>query len=381
MQQQPLTGAPDLRAELERTQSYLAQDPDNLSLLARAIDQAITAGDAVAARAYADHALRLRPGDPFFAFRAARVLVAERDYDAAIPALEALLAAHPSVHIASVLAQCHIAQGRHVAAADLLAPFGADPEMTQEAAVQLVRSLHHAGRLDEARTFIERETARFGDNPYFNSAASLIYFDLSDAPTARRLADKASAQGAEPIEALVVQASLALVDDRARAKVLFDKVLAVSPNEGRSWVGLGMASMMNRDFRAAQAQLERARQAMPAHIGTMHTLAWCRLFQDDIDGAAREFEAALAQDRTFGESHGGIATIHAVRGEREEAEREIEVALRLDPASLSARYAQMVLSGVTRDPERFREMTMRLLAQRPMSGGGTVADAVRRNAL
>jgi tetratricopeptide (TPR) repeat protein len=377
---QPTNTTADLRAQLERTQVYLAQDPDNLSLLARGIDLALALGDAAEAQRHADHALALKPGDPYFRFRAARASAASRDWEQAVPALQALLDEHADANIASALAQCLIAQGRHEEAAGVLVPFGDDAELSAEAAVQLVRSLHHAGRLDEAKAIAARHAGRLSAAPAFCAAASLLYLDLGELDAAARLAAEARAGGAAPIEALVVQGSLALTEDTARAAALFDQVLAVSPEEGRSWAGLGMASMMKRDFDTAQTQLERARKAMPHHVGTMHLLAWSRLLKGDLDGAQRDFAAALDEDRNFGESHGGMAVAHAMRGERAQAEREIELALRLDPESLSARYAQMVLSGVADDPERFSRLAVKLLARRPMPGGGTMAHVVGRHA-
>lgn len=52
---------------------------------------------------------------------------------------------------------------------------------------------------------------------------------------------------------------------------------------------------------------------------------------------------ALGLDRNFGEWHGAIAAIHAIRGDRAAAERHIEIAERLDRLGLSSHYARAVL--------------------------------------
>jgi Tfp pilus assembly protein PilF len=72
-------------------------------------------------------------------------------------------------------------------------------------------------------------------------------------------------------------------------------------------------------------------------------MAWCQLLQGNLDGAQVSFDRAFALDRTFGETHGGRALIHALRGEKEAAQEAIKRALRLDPKGRSARYAQSVL--------------------------------------
>jgi hypothetical protein len=48
-------------------------------------------------------------------------------------------------------------------------------------------------------------------------------------------------------------------------------------------------------------------------------------------------------DRNFGESHGGLAVVQVIQNELDEAERSIKRALRLNPMSFSALYAQSLL--------------------------------------
>jgi len=101
--------------------------------------------------------------------------------------------------------------------------------------------------------------------------------------------------------------------------------------------------MLRGDIPDAHALLERASVEMPEHIGTWHALAWCQLMQGDLSGAKRSFDRAFAIDRTFGETHGGLALVFALRGERVQAEESIKRATRLDPKGRSALYARTVL--------------------------------------
>ena len=96
-------------------------------------------------------------------------------------------------------------------------------------------------------------------------------------------------------------------------------------------------------------------------------LAWALLLQDKLDEARQAFEAALALDRNFGESHGGLAVALAMQGLQAEAEQSIERALRLDREGMSAQYARAVLRGEARDPRAIRQLATRLL------GGMTTA--------
>jgi Flp pilus assembly protein TadD len=191
------------------------------------------------------------------------------------------------------------------------------------------------------------------------------------------LSSAALASGARPLEALVVAGSLALGrDDAATAAALLKEALAISPDDGRSWAGLGMASLLNGDTAQAKEQLERAAANLPTHIGTLHALGWCQIVRGELGGAQQTFRNALALDRNFGESHGGLAVAHALQGNRSEAEEGVQRALRLDPEGLSARYAEMVLSGVANDPARFRKLAIRLVSNRSSSASSALTSAL-----
>jgi Flp pilus assembly protein TadD len=121
---------------------------------------------------------------------------------------------------------------------------------------------------------------------------------------------------------------------------------------------------LNGDMASAKVHLERAVTNLPAHIGTLHALGWCQLMRRELAQAEQTFRKALALDRNFGESHGGLAVASALQGKKSEAEEGVQRALRLDPESLSARYAEMVLSGIVNDPEKFRKLALRLVSRR-----------------
>lgn len=71
----------------------------------------------------------------------------------------------------------------------------------------------------------------------------------------------------------------------------------------------------------------------------------------------------------------------ALLGRNSDAEASIERALRLDPEGLSAKYAQMVLSGVTNDPDKFRKLALRIISSRPSLMGATLAQAFAKRKL
>src|SRR5207342_527942 len=94
---------------------------------------------------------------------------------------------------------------------------------------------------------------------------------------------------------------------------------------------------------AARDQLLHAVVTMPDHIGTWHALAWAQLLLGDIDAAAGSYQQAYDLDRNFADSHGGLALIHALRGETDAAEQAVKRALRLSPQCATALYAKSLL--------------------------------------
>jgi tetratricopeptide (TPR) repeat protein len=367
--------------QLARTEGYLKADPENPHLLAATVDLALAAGALERAVEHSKAALLLFPDDAIFQYRWGQVLVAQRKWDEAAPLFATLLAAHHDLNLAYSLANCLFQLGRHQDAADALAGFSEQPDFPAEAATLLMRALHHAGGFDKAEALLAQHGERLAGAAPFQAAASLLLFDAGNVEQAAACSDAALAGAERPVEALVVNGSLALGRmDSGTAIERFNEVLARHPKEGRSWSGLGMTSLLRRDLAGAAVQLENAIKYMPGHIGTWHALGWCKLLGGDTAGAAGIFDSALALDRNFGESHGAVAVAAALSGRRAEAEAAIERALRLDSAGLSARYAQMVLSGQTSDPEKFQAIALRLLGGYATPFGESLAAVVARHA-
>jgi len=370
----------EITQRLNQIEGYLRSDPGNKDLLTMGIDLSLAIGDSARAARHADAACERYPNDPFFINRRGNVLLTQSNWSAAEPLFAKLLVEHPNVYLACTLADCQVRLGRHQDALATMTPYLAEPELPPRAATMVVRTLHHLGDFDGAQAMIAAHRDRFSGEPTFLAAASLLCLDAGDVAEAAALSDAALAAGAKPLEALVVTGTLALGEsDTDTAIARFNEALSINPNEGRSWSGLGLSNLLKRDLAAAAAQLEQAVKFMPKHIGSWHALGWCRLFSQDLDQAAAAFQTALDLDRNFGESHGGVAVVAALRGQRAVAEAAIERAVRLDPQGLTARYAQMVLNGDAADPERFKAIAYRLMAGRTTPGGESLTSVVKRH--
>lgn len=371
----------DPHAQLASTEAYLATDPDNAHLLARAIDLSLDVGEPERALRHAEAATGAHPDDPFLAYRRGLALMGLARWNEARAILAPLAATATDLNLAHSAATCAMMVGEHAAVLAMLAPFRDEPMLPGAVVALLVRASHHSGDLDSALALIAAHRTRLADDGDFAAAAALACLDAGQFDDAAGFSAAARALGHAPIEALVVDATLALANaDTAAAVAGFEAVLARRPEEARSWSGLGMASLLKRDLGAAGPQLEHAVKLMPTHIGSWHILGWCRIFEGDLGAAEQAFQTAMVLDRNFAESHGGLAVVAALCGNRDAAEAAAKRALALDRTSLAARYAQMVLAGDTADPVRFQAIALRILRGHRTPTGESLADTVLRHA-
>lgn len=377
--QAPQPNQQELAEQRDRTEGYLRVDPKNKMLLTRAIELNLALSNADVALGHAKAAVALFPDDPMVVCLQAHVLTAQRKFADAGAIYARLLKSIKDADLAFSLANCQVWQGQHQAALDTMAPYQALPDLSAGAVTLIVRALHHVGKFDHAKELIEQHRERLAAEPAFLAASALVYLDTGDVEQAAVFSNAAMALGETPIEAIVVNATLSLAQGESDAAIeQFQQALAINPNEGRSWAGMGEANLLARDLDAAKSQLERATKLMPKHIGSWASLGWCHVFSKNLPAADKAFKKALEIDRNFAETHGSIATVDAMKGEREAAEQGIERALRLDPQCMSARMAQMVLGGQAADPERFYALAMRVVGGRKNAFGTEIKDMVDR---
>ena len=234
-----------------------------------------------------------------------------------------------------------------------------------------LRALHRAGELERGLQWAAAAEQRGMLHPLAAGVASLLAVDGDDLPAARRWAGTAlEATGGASMEALLARSTLALSDqDAGMARDAADAALQINGSDGRAWSARAFANMLAGDLLRAGEDFDRAVDHMPGHIGTWLGRGWALLLRGEVEAARASFEAALAIDRNFGESHGALAVVAATTGDREQAEQHLQRALRLDAAALSAHYAQAILAGRARDPELLQRLLQRALRASQAVGG------------
>jgi len=354
---------------LERLRGYLERDPDNEALRAEVFDAALAEGERAAARELLDRALGRDPANAAWRHRRAMLHLASGEPAQAQVELERLLeGGNDAPAIRHNLGYALFAQGHWQAASEAVAPLLALPGEGSAASLTLwLRCQHRLDRLDEGLEAFRRIQAQVPVAADAWGVASLMAIDAGSMDEARAWSDRALRSRPDQMEALAARGSLGLgAQDPAEAVQAFQQALRVNPGDGRSWSGLAFARMLALDLPGALDAFRRAVEAMPDHVGTWIGYGWCLILTRDARAAREVLERGLQVDRNVGEVHGALAVALARLGEAAQARAEIDVALRLDRTSLSARYAEAVLSGEADDPQAFLRLARRVLAHHPV---------------
>jgi tetratricopeptide (TPR) repeat protein len=329
-------------------------DPGNPHLFRDCVDLAaqLRAFDVMARTA--DARLRADPADAHARVARAQALMGSGEYARAAEVLQLLAREHADdAVIHQDLGLCYYCLGQFERARPSLQTAYRGGQRSSGLLRLLVSTLHHLGYLEEAVGIADQNAAAAEGDAALAGTYALLYVDDSQPVEAARWARLALSLDAQCVDALTVQATLAMTRAaREEARELFERALAVAPHTGRALIGLGSIALLQQDLPRAVELLGRGVELMRGHVGSWHMLAWAQLFAGDVAAAGQSFETALGLNRNFAETHGGLAVVAALRGESVIARRELETALRLDPASLAAQLARSVLVAQQGNPRQ-----------------------------
>jgi tetratricopeptide (TPR) repeat protein len=348
----------DARSELGALRKLLHEDARNPVILRQCARLALDLREYDAVLQFATSALAAVPGDAEASFHQASALIGLKRYAEAIRTLSDLRSRNAGQPATDMnLALCHYALGAYAAARPLLDDLSASGSQSTDVIRLSVSTLHHLGDLTAAVATAESRSEAGLRDATVAGVYALVYLDAGNATAAGRYAQRALAGIPDSIDGLTVEATLRLAKlETAAAEKQFRRVLELAADNGRAWVGLGTIALLAEDLPRATECLERGVAAMPAHVGSWQVLGWTHLLSGNLDAAERIFQRSLEMDRNFGEAHGAIASIYALRGRLLEAREEIAIAERLDREGLAARFASAVLLGRAGDPQAARAL-------------------------
>lgn len=335
---------PSSNPVLDRLLKYLELDERNRPLRQDALQEACRAGAWLIARKLVEDGLLLHPDEAGLLELCGVSCLRARRYDDAEHMIALIFergAGDSNLRYSLALAMSM--QGRH---GDALEQLSGDAVIhdVEIAPLLKARCLHHLDRLDDAIVECSTYLSRVPRDANGHGVMALLLYDKGGQPAASRHCRTALELDPSQCEGLLVQA---LIQQDARemdgALATFDRLVSAHPTCGRGWLGKALINMGQQRMAAANEDIELAIHYMPMHIGSWHVLAWILILQGDAEGAERAFRSALELDRTFAETHGGLAAVAALQGREDEARAGIRRARGLSPDVMSAVYAEFVL--------------------------------------
>lgn len=329
---------------LIRLIGFLSHDPSNPMLLADAMSLAIETGDLANGTRLIEHIRQHAIDDPQTCALALHLSLQARDFATAAgygdKALEGGID-HPAVIFNTALAHFH--SGDPETTARLFALHGADQSNTP-ALVLHARALYHQELTEKAEPLVVQAVSQSPEDLEARGLLALLRYENDDLEGALSLSRQVLIADPNQLDALVACAS-AHFDQRsfAASRSTWLHTVEAHPHCGRAWFGLGQLEFNALEFDQAREHLNNAVEFMPDHIGTWHLLAWIYILREDSANARDALLKAYELDRSFGETHGGLAVVDIMDGLEDEGRFGIRRALKLNPDSLSARYAEMLL--------------------------------------
>lgn len=232
----------------------------------------------------------------------------------------------------------------------------------------LARTLHHLGSMPEAIDNCRR-WAELAPDTASKSYLALLYMDSNDTERARQLALEVVAQAPHDVNAnVVLGVSSTEKQDMAAARAHFHAVLRQEDHNGRAWLGLGLVHLYEGEHEKAIEALERATHIYAHNAGAIVALGWAKLSAKDPVGAEQVFEQAIRVDRSFAESHGGLASALALQQKIDRAREEIKIARRLNPLGFGAEFAQVTILALQGQKQAATNLFNRALERSPREG-------------
>lgn len=352
--------------QLTRYLEFLDSDPNNSELLARTIGLCLDAGLFDTAQDLLERALLLKPEEPKLHFYEAMLWMAAHDFVRADTILARLLAAgidNPGVRYNLGLCQLHNHQPQ--LAFETLKVFAEHaPAHVPHAKLILARAMHHLGDLTAAQQQVEQYLAEHTDSSEALGYLALLQLDGdADNEACHAAALTALQYDTDNAEALIVLGTLALEQfEIDAADSYFERVLKRNPNSGRAWMAKGVTALAAQQQDIAEPLLLKAVANMPAHLGTRVALGWSQIAQSKFIEAEQTFQAAIALNRTFGESHSGLAIVWIMQNRIDEATERTKLAKRLSPpGTISVQFAESLLAHIAGDAAKARDLALNIV--------------------
>jgi len=348
---------------LTRMAGFLARDPGNARLLQEVLSLVIASGDLQQIRQWIGHLEKNPVEDSAIWALMAHLQLLNRNFAAASEYGDRAIkagASHPAILLNT--AYGHFYSGHYDTCAATLATLTEKNDASSVALLLHARALHHMEASDPAEQLVTRTLQSEPGNVEAIGLLALLHHERDSHHDALKLAHEALAQNPSQLDALLACGAVHVEQGHMEAaRKTWLHTVSLHPTCGRAWLGLAQVAFNALEFSDAEAHLKTAVTYMPDHIGTWHLLAWIYIIRKDSNQARSALMSSYALDRSFAETHGGLAVVDALDGKHATAQLGIRRALKLKPDCMSARYAEMLMLQNAGKIEEARALTQQVL--------------------
>ncbi|ROH84058.1 hypothetical protein ED236_11685 [Pseudomethylobacillus aquaticus] len=366
------------KEQLSRYLQFLEVDPGNLSLIIASGNMAYELGLFDQALELAERGLTIAPAHAELKALRGLVNLSTHHVGLAQSEFEALISEGQGAPVIRYnLAYCRALDGDFEAALALLDDAEAQYKDIPQMLHLKVAALHHLAKVSEAIDLAQAVISQHPDDAVLAGMLSSLHIDNEDYQAAAYYVAVAMKSGNPSADTYASQGSLYLIDqDDDQALSCFEQAIQRKVNNGRAWLGKGLAEMLQNRLPEAQGSFDHAVKYMPNHLGTWQALIWCCIAQGNWSLAEEYVQKSMAMDDTFSESHGALAIIQLNKGQVTEAKSSIRRALKLDPHSFSGQYAQTKLLEYEGQAEQADKVLQAVLDTSLMPDQGTLRDVL-----
>ncbi|MGQ3891460.1 tetratricopeptide repeat protein [Legionella sp. CNM-4043-24] len=209
------------------------------------------------------------------------------------------------------LAFCLFLNQEHESALALLESLGNNSNLYESDFLK-ARLYHCLKRPYEARLLLEDLFRRDASHADVCGLLALMSFDENNMDEAELFSRKCLEANPRHYEGRLVNLLLSVLKNEAGVREIND-MLDERPGECRLWFALGMAEMQNLNMSNAAFAFKQTTTLWPQAYDCWISLAWCQLFQNDVDDAEHSYQQAMAADPEQAEALAGMALVYALR--------------------------------------------------------------------
>ena len=234
-----------------------------------------------------------------------------------------------------------------------------DDEYLSVTRLLMARLLHQEGTLEEAIKLLEEHVPNYKEDSDVLGFLSLLYFDINEDETAKKLAQLTLQQDPDNYDAQVVDIMLRLASQETNLEEI-NHLLAINPEDSRLWFALGSTYMAQGDFPLAIEQYQKTLTIHPQFYDCYIALAWSQLLNDELNEAHETYQNAISLTEDIADGWGGLAIIYALNADLEKAKQLIAKANELDKECFLAEIAQTIYLNHA-NPEQAQQQLLSVL--------------------